>query len=236
MLNRIRWRLDWWKYKLNVLSFLGGKFPRSCPICGYEGLFTSVSIPPRPDGKCPRCGSYERHRLFHIFQTRHQLIKPGEDVLHFAAEASLRKTIETVADKYVRADLAPGAADIALNIEKIELPDDQFDVVIASHVLEHVDDMAALSEIKRVLKPGGRLIAMIPIVEGWSKTYENNEVNSDEGRVLHFGQNDHIRYYGADFRDRILGAGYQLTEYTAEEPDVSNHSLLRGEKVFVGSV
>ena len=235
MLNGLRGRLKWWRYKLSVLNSLGGQFPRSCPICGYEGLFSSVGVPPRADGKCPNCGSYERHRLFHLFQDRHQLIKPGEAVLHFAPEASVRRSIEAVAGKYVRADINPDAADIVLNIENIDLPDAEFDVVVASHVLEHVDDGAALSEIKRILKPGGRLIAMIPIVEGWNQTYENADVTTDEGRTLHFGQDDHIRYYGADFRDRVKAAGFKLTEYTAQEPDVSNHGLLRGEKVFVAA-
>lgn len=157
-------------------------------------------------------------------------------MLHFAAEHSLYKIIEAAADRYVRADLDPDAGDIVLNLESIDLPDDSFDVVVASHVLEHVDDKAALSEIKRILRPGGRLIAMVPIVEGWDKTYENGDVHTEAERELHFGQYDHVRFYGSDFRDRTRAAGLNLKEYTAEEPDVSDYGLVRGEKVFVGEV
>ena len=47
----------------------------------------------------------------------------------------------------------------------IDLPfrDSVFDTLIASEVLEHLpDDCRALSEWRRVLKPGGRLIATVP--------------------------------------------------------------------------
>jgi len=45
--------------------------------------------------------------------------------------------------------------------------------VLCSHVLEHVNDTKALKSINRILKPKGKLIAMVPICEGWEKTYEN---------------------------------------------------------------
>jgi SAM-dependent methyltransferase len=38
-------------------------------------------------------------------------------------------------------------------------------------VLEHVNDTKALQEIHRILKPDSRLIAMVPICEGWDETY-----------------------------------------------------------------
>jgi SAM-dependent methyltransferase len=49
------------------------------------------------------------------------------------------------------------------SLESARLPSASFDVVVASHVLEHLPDpAAAAAEIARVLKPGGRLYAAVP--------------------------------------------------------------------------
>ena len=45
----------------------------------------------------------------------------------------------------------------------LPFPDDTFDVVITSEVLEHIqDDVAAIAEMVRVLRPGGRFAATVP--------------------------------------------------------------------------
>ena len=68
----------------------------------------------------------------------------------------------TAPRRYVTADLEPGF-DIQVDIENLAVEDASFDVVICSHVLEHVNDTLALASIHRVLRPGGILIAMVPI-------------------------------------------------------------------------
>jgi SAM-dependent methyltransferase len=115
----------------------------------------------------------------------------------------------------------------------MEVENNAFDLIICSHVLEHVDDRKALREMLRVLRPGGIALLMTPVVEGWSETYENPNVDFPKDRVLHFGQDDHVRYFGADIRDRIKSAGFELEEFTAVEPDVSRYSLIRGENLFI---
>lgn len=48
-------------------------------------------------------------------------------------------------------------------VERLPFPDASFDVVTAMDVLEHVDDdLAALAELRRVLRPGGLLLATVP--------------------------------------------------------------------------
>jgi SAM-dependent methyltransferase len=125
-------------------------------------------------------------------------------------------------------------ADLKLDLEAIDLPDASVDLIIANHVLEHVDDAKASRELSRILRPNGVLLCMVPIVEGWATTYENPDITTDEGRMLHFGQEDHVRFYGRDFRDRIAKGGFSLRdEITAEGEEVIRYGLVRGEKVFV---
>ena len=156
-------------------------------------------------------------------------------MLHFAPEKGLTKLLKARVGSYQSADITPGRADLVRNIEAIAEPDASFDCVVCSHVLEHVDDRKALIEVYRVLKPGGLALIMLPVIEGWSTTYENTAVLAPEDRMRHFGQADHVRYYGADVRDRIRAAGFRLHEFTAEGEDVLTYGLQRGEKVFIAT-
>jgi len=60
-------------------------------------------------------------------------------------------------------------------------------------------------------------------------------VVTPEDRMRHYGQFDHVRYYGADVRDRIRAAGFRLAEFTAEGEDVLTFGLQRGETVFIAT-
>jgi SAM-dependent methyltransferase len=217
---------------VSVLVKLGGGHPRSCPICGFHGRFVAFGNPPRYDARCGRCGSLERHRLLRLWLERELDDQSLGRVLHFAPEPALTRILSERAAHYLSADIEPGKGDLVLDLERIALPSGSVDTLVCSHVLEHVNDEAALQEMFRVLAPGGLSVLMVPVVEGWAATYENPSVSGAE-RTLHFGQADHVRYYGADFRERVRRPGFILTEFTATEPDVSRFGLVRGEKVFV---
>lgn len=208
---------------------------RECNLCGYKGRFWPFGDPPRRGASCGGCASKERHRLIGLWVAANADVVDSANMLHFAPEPHLSKLFKNRASHYQTADLNPNAADIVLNIEDIALPDDSVDVIICSHVLEHVDDGKALHEMHRILRPGGRVLLMFPIVEGWDHTYENPAHISLEERVLYFGQKDHVRMFGRDVRSRITDAGFSLEEFTAEEPDVARHGLARGEKVFIAT-
>jgi predicted SAM-dependent methyltransferase len=141
--------------------------------------------------------------------------------------------IKIRAAEYRSADLFMTGCDLVLNLEKIDLSDESVDAFVASHVLEHVNDSKALKELYRCLREGGVALIMTPIIEGWAETYENTAITSQHDRNLHFGQFDHVRYYGADLRDRILEAGFQLEEFTAPPQDCVEYGLMRGETVFL---
>jgi SAM-dependent methyltransferase len=225
--------MEFLRRALGISGSKGASFPRTCSVCGYQGRFQAGGRPRRIDARCPKCGSAERYRLLALWLDRHGEFLRGADTLHFAPEAGLAKLLRTRVGRYRSADIAPGRADMVLNIESIAAANGAFDCIVCSHVLEHVDDAKALSEIFRVLKPGGVALIMLPVIEGWATTYENPAVKTAEDRAHHYGQSDHVRYYGADVRDRIRAAGFALDEFTAQGSDVLTYALQRGEKVFI---
>ena len=162
-----------------------------------------------------------------------RLFTANDHVLHFAPEPCVTAFVAPKVKTCRTVDLAAGRADLQLDIEALDLPDHAVDLVLASHVLEHVDDKKALRELHRVLKPGGRAVLMFPIVEGWDDTHEDPLVTEAADRELHFGQTDHVRFYGRDVRGRIRDAGFKLTEYSGSAVDCLKYGLLKGERVFI---
>ena len=189
--------------------------------------------PPRRGARCAECGSLERHRLIGLWLGDNSAVVDGAKILHFAPEPAVKALLQRRSSEYRSADLVPDNVDLVLNIENIDLPDKSVDVVVCSHVLEHVDDVKALKEIYRVLTPGGRALLMFPIIEGWDETYEDPAHTTPAARETYFGQSDHVRMFGRDVRDRIRRAGLNLSEFTAREPNVARYGLYRGEKIFV---
>lgn len=60
-----------------------------------------------------------------------------------------------------------GTIDLVGDIAAIPAPDASFDVVLCTEVLEHVPDpVAALKEMVRLLKPGGRMLLTAPLGSG----------------------------------------------------------------------
>lgn len=207
-----------------------GRSVKSCPLCGYHGYFEAFGSPPRWDARCPSCGSLERHRLFAL-ALRDTPLKGA--VLHFAPEPAIATLLRRHEIQYTSADLLRKDVDRNWNIEEIPCDGEQFDIIVCNHVLEHVDDRKALHELFRILKPGGFLLAMVPIVEGCAETYEDETIANSQDREIHFGQSDHVRVYGADFMQRLLAPGFAIAVRTAFGFDAVRYGLLMGEKLFL---
>jgi SAM-dependent methyltransferase len=209
--------------------------PRLCPLCGFEGPFEAGGATPRPDALCPGCGSLERHRLFWLSLERGLLTESGQlagPVLHFAPEQVLEARLRGDCEGYQTADLLQ-PADLRLDLERIALDGGSQATVIANHVLEHVDDRRALAELRRIMVAKGTLVVSVPLVHGWATTYENAEISAPADRALHFGQSDHVRYYGRDFVERVEAAGFRLyRECVAAGDDAVRYALHRGESLF----
>jgi SAM-dependent methyltransferase len=162
---------------------------------------------------CPVCGCHdrERHLLFYLRQTRFLDRLRGSAILHFAPEGRLTSFIEMAGPiRYVLADLFPSRP----GVERIDLLDipyapGTFDFVIANHVLEHVsDDLKALSEVRRVLKPGGHAILQTPYSNLLEHMFCDPGVKSEADRLQVYGQEDHVRLYGRDIFQRFASVGF----------------------------
>jgi SAM-dependent methyltransferase len=232
--------IEQWRNSIYTVSVvrrlwgLWGTDVHECTVCGFMGRFRAAGIDSvRYGAMCPKCHSVERHRLFCLAIKKHGLFDKPENIIHFAPESCLRGLIKQHSSSYKSADFVPGRGDLTLNIEKILLPDKSVDVVIANHVMEHVDDFAAFREIHRILSDGGRMIISVPITYAWEKTYENPTIVSEVDRELYFGQNDHVRRYGRDFKSRILATGFSVVEFTCGPEDTIKYALERGDTIFI---
>ena len=215
----------------HVTGLAWGRTARNCPVCGYQGMFSPVKH--KPEIWCPSCDSRPRHRLLKLWMDREMVLPEGARVLHFAAEPWVRGWFEDRGAAYVTADIND-LFDLQLDITAMDLADASYDLVMTNHVLEHVDDTAALAEMFRILRPGGQAVITVPMIEGWDETHEDPALVTEAERRLQYGDPSHLRFYGRDVRGRIRAAGFDLAEYVAVEPDVSTHALHRGERIFVG--
>lgn len=211
------------------------KGPRSCNICGFTGIFhPRAGMRPRYDARCPNCKSLERHRLVVLAMEEHGVSPAGLRVLHVAPERSLRHIVSAEAASYTTTDLYADDVDVRGDIEKLPFDDGSFDLVVCNQVLEHVDDTAALSQIFRVLATDGRAILTTPVVEGWDLTYEV-ATETEAERLLHFAQDDHLRIFGRDIRDRIRSAGFEIAETVADGARSARFGLVWGSRVFIAT-
>lgn len=196
-----------------------------CPVCEQgAAAFLPSGDPPRPHAMCPFCGSLERTRLTWLYLKERGLPTPGMRVLHIAPDRSLHARLSTLKDiTYLCGDKhEPGYSwpegTIDLDVTRLPFPDDWFDVVICSHVLEHVpDDRTALRELFRVMKPGGHGVLLVPVDRDRAETFEDPSVTDPEARKRLFGQADHVRIYGMDYADRLREAGFRPTIAPATE-------------------
>jgi ubiquinone/menaquinone biosynthesis C-methylase UbiE len=125
-----------------------------------------------------------------------------------------------------------------IDIMAIPLPDNHFDCIICYHVLEHVaDDLQAMKELFRVLKPGGWAILQSPVDMTQETTLEDSGIITPEDRRNLFGQEDHLRAYGRDYVERLKKAGFNVTPdtFVQQLPDITinNFGLMKEEVLFI---
>lgn len=201
--------------KLKALAFafahpLRERF--NCPICNYRGPFRNFrpSTGKRPHAKCPQCGALERHRLqFLVINKVFMNIETKElRMLHFAPEDFFKDTFRTSFGGYETADISMPDVDHTVDLQALPFASGSYDLVYASHVLEHIpDDDKAISEIRRILSPGGIAILPVPIVN--PTTVEYPQPNPYETM--------HVRAPGMDYFERYAKHFDTINLYRSED-------------------
>lgn len=213
-------------------------FPKrkNCPVCGqklnhfyplpplyqeswarYEFPYTGSDFETlnREAFSCPFCGSTDRDRIYAIYLK--QLFSSSGTclrVLDIAPGKALAHWIKQQPQiQYTSCDLFMEGVDVKADIQDLNMfPEASFDLIICSHVLEHVpDDRKALRELFRVLAPGGQAILMAPVLKKLDEVIEDPGLEDIPERWKRFGQDDHIRLYSPrGLADRIGEAGFHL--------------------------
>ncbi|HZA72671.1 MAG TPA: glycosyltransferase [Propionibacteriaceae bacterium] len=198
--------------------------PVLCAVCGHLGVLAPGPGGRRPYARCRRCGSLERHRALtgllpglRSYAAKGVLVDvaPSRQVTD-----RLRRLAADAGVAYVGIDFDPGADNRVVNVQasmtRLPLLDASVGLMVCFHVLEHIpDDAAAMSEMARVLAPGGVAVVQVPRRLGLP-TDEDPEAPEAE-RLRRFGQRDHVRYYGDDFEDRLRAAGLKVSEVTMKD-------------------
>lgn len=171
---------------------------------------------------CPWCGSHDRERHLYLYMQKLELFNEltSYDVLHFAPEKLLGELLgQMVKGRYIKADLFPLTPDIKeVDITNMSFDEQGFDLIIANHILEHVDDVSkALHEIYRVLKKGGYCILQTPYSEKLQHTFCDPGINDDFSRFQAYGQEDHVRLFGRDIFDIITESGLESIVKTHDQ-------------------
>lgn len=221
-------------YILTTIQYSGLRF--RCPCCG--GRFRKF-LPYGADRKCPRCGCLKRHRLLWSYlRKRTDFFTCHKKVLDISPLPFFQKKCKNLKNlDYISVDLSSPMVMIKMDITDIATPDNQFDCIICYHVLEHIpDDKKAMRELFRVLKPGGWAILQSPVRHNLDKTFEDPSIVSLEERRHVFGQADHLRIYGRDYKDRLERAGFtvRLDNYVKELEDdkIKKYDLPKNEIIY----
>ena len=187
-----------------------------CNVCGSEfRKFLPYGRSGRDNALCPHCLSLERHRLMYLYlQRKTNFFKDDLKLLHVAPEYCFIDRFEKMKNlDYITADIESPLAKVKMDIHQIPFEANTFDVAFCNHVMEHVDDdIKAMSELHRVLKPGGWAIIQSP--QDWSRatTYEDPTITDPKERERLFWQDDHLRLFGRDYGQRLEKGGFKVTE------------------------
>ncbi|MBR4642193.1 MAG: class I SAM-dependent methyltransferase [Selenomonadaceae bacterium] len=123
-----------------------------CPICKSKlRAYLPAGVNPRPNAMCPNCSSRERHRALWLLMQKLNWHKQGMRVLHFAPEPIFYQLFSSFKDTdYWPVDLNPEMPGIRKVVDITDIPfeDNSFDLIMCTHVLEHIpDDRKAMREL-----------------------------------------------------------------------------------------
>jgi SAM-dependent methyltransferase len=212
----------------------------TCPAC--EGWFSSF-LPSHktPNARCPGCGALIRHRLLWLYLSREVRIGDGPiRLLHLAPEPGIERRLRRLPMvDYISADIDASLAAERVDVVRMPYADASFDLVLCSHLLEHVpDDRTAIAQIYRVLRPGGTAFIVVPIkIDRTEEFLDRSAETTHKDGYRRVGSHGHVRRIGADYVDRLRGGGFDVetADYASSFSDADRHrfGLIPGEPFFI---
>lgn len=230
------------RIKLKLLAKLLHGNNVYCTICN-KGFTTFIPHLKRINACCPNCGSLERTRILWYFITQKQLLNNKINLLHVAPEHYLFKLFQSnpninyfPIDKFTKGYSYPPETK-EMDVTDLSYENESFDAIICLHVLEHVvEDITALKEFYRVLKPNAWAIIQVPFDLNRPNTYEDNTIINPKDRLEHFGQTDHVRIYGTDFIDRFKSVGFTVEDWNFQDTiskKIKEQQVFKNEPMFL---
>lgn len=201
----------------SIYSLLYSGNEHQCCVCNKK-LKSFIQLP-NNDLLCPKCGSLARDRR--LWLNEQPLLQNGVTFLDFSPSRCLaRRLVKKKNITYLNTDLSGNfIASYRYDITQLPLENNSIDLISCYHILEHIDnDAQAMSELYRVLKPGGTALVQTPFKEG--DIYEDFSITTPQEREIHFGQDDHVRIYSVQgLKTRLEKAGFNVTvsKYEAED-------------------
>ena len=225
-------QLSIWFRPLIKLYFKGNQFTDPIDGSSYRKFLPYGYQNLRQNALCPGTLSLERHRLLWLYlDCKTSFLTDSIRVLHVAPEQVFYKKFKSFSHwDYTTTDLHSPLADVKADICALPFEDNSYDLILCNHVLEHIpNDLKAMKELYRVLKPRGTAILQVPLEEDRENTFEDDSITDQQERTRIFGQYDHVRVYGQDYYNRLQKAGFKATpvDYIKEvtEGDIKRFAL-----------
>lgn len=137
-----------------------------------------------------------------------EVLRRGAEVVAFDMDQAELESVKAMFLAMEEAGEVPeGAAGETVHGDALEMPfeDDSFDRVIAAEILEHIpDDMAAMRELFRVLRPGGFAAITVP-------SFLPERVSWALDEAYHTAPGGHIRIYTlAELGAKLKATGFRV--------------------------
>ena len=232
-------QLSIWFRPLIKLYFKGNQFTDPIDGSSYRKFLPYGYQNLRQNALCPGTLSLERHRLLWLYlDLKTNFLTDAIRVLHVAPEQVFYKKFKSFSHwDYTTTDLNSPLADVKADICALPFEDSTYDFIMCNHVLEHIpNDLKAMEELYRVLKPGGTAILQVPLEEGRENTFEDDSITDQQERTRIFGQYDHVRVYGQDYYKRLQEVGFEAIpmDFIKEVTEVDiQHFALPSERIPV---